>query len=384
MYHCRMFKNFTKLFISVFIITTLTNSAVANPHIRHDLAPSRSAWDIITNKAKLNEFHNHKRVEHFIKMYKQKRFHVSTVSERAEPYIFHIIEKLIQKGLPIELALLPMIESAFIADAQSNRGAAGIWQIQLATGEIYGLYEDQWFDSRQDVAKATNAAIEYLRELNERFKGDWLLALAAYNAGGGRVSQAIKRNIKAGKPTDFWSLELPQETKDFVPKFLAISNVIQNAKEYGISIAHVPNSPFFQLVSLPKQTDLRVIAKLSGLSLDEVKTLNPGFKTNLTRPNNIDHILLPVSNAKILARKINIEEANKKQATSKKITTTSNKTSKVTTTIKAHKNIKNHVVVNGDTLAKIAATYKINMQELMLKNKLTSPDLIIVGQVLIL
>jgi membrane-bound lytic murein transglycosylase D len=354
--------------LSILIITTLTNSAVADPHMRNEILTKKSAWELISAEAQLNDFHKHARVEHFIKAYLKNQTHVKVVSERAEPFLFHIIEQLRKRDLPIELALLPMIESAYIVNAQSNRGAAGIWQIQTATGEIYGLYEDQWFDSRQDIAKATNAAIELLSELNERFNGDWLLTLAAYNAGAGRVSQAIKRNLRDKKPTDFWSLSLPQETRDFVPKFLAISNVMQNAQEYGISINHIPHSQVVQLVTVRNQTDLRVIAKLAGLSLNEVKTLNPGFKTNLTRPNKPDQILLPVDNARVLARKININDATKNN----KIKIAKNTINKNT-----------HTVINGDTLAKLAESYKTTVEALMSKNKIPSADLIVVGQVLV-
>jgi membrane-bound lytic murein transglycosylase D len=366
MQNVKIFKNLTKLMLSILIITTLTNSAVADPHMRNEILTKKSAWELISAEAQLNDFHKHARVEHFIKAYLKNQTHVKVVSERAEPFLFHIIEQLRKRDLPIELALLPMIESAYIVNAQSNRGAAGIWQIQTATGEIYGLYEDQWFDSRQDIAKATNAAIELLSELNERFNGDWLLTLAAYNAGAGRVSQAIKRNLRDKKPTDFWSLSLPQETRDFVPKFLAISNVMQNAQEYGISINHIPHSQVVQLVTVRNQTDLRVIAKLAGLSLNEVKTLNPGFKTNLTRPNKPDQILLPVDNARVLARKININDATKNN----KIKIAKNTINKNT-----------HTVIN--TLAKLAESYKTTVEALMSKNKIPSADLIVVGQVLV-
>lgn len=168
-------------------------------------------------------------------------------SANAKPYIHHIVEELEQRGMPSELALLPMIESAFQPKATSPKGAAGLWQFMPATGRQYGLKKRKGLDERRDLVASTRAALDYLEFLHEEFDHDWMLALAAYNSGEGTVHRAIKKNLRAGKSTSFWSLPLPKETQNYVPKLLALAEVVKNPEKHEISLAMIKDMPYANL-----------------------------------------------------------------------------------------------------------------------------------------
>lgn len=174
-------------------------------------------------------------------MVSQNPGHLQAIASRAEPFLYLITEKVEQRGLPLELVLLPIVESSFDPFAYSHGSAAGLWQFISSTGKRYGLKQNFWYDGRRDVAAATDAALDYLTVLNQHFDGDWYHAIAAYNSGEGRVTRAIKANKKAGKPIDFFSLDLPKETSGYVPKLIALADVIANQEKYGISIPAIEN-----------------------------------------------------------------------------------------------------------------------------------------------
>lgn len=217
--------------------------------------------------------------------------------ERARPYLFYIVEEVQIRGMPTDIALLPIIESAFQPFAYSHGRAAGIWQFIPGTGRLYGLKQNWWYDGRRDVYASTQAALNLLQALHTQFDGDWLLALAAYNSGAGTVSRAIKKNQQLGKPTDFWSLDLPKETRGYVPRLLAITDVIDQADEYGISLLDIPNEPYFAVVDVASQIDLAVAAELAGLETDDLYRLNPGFNRWATDPEGPHQLLVPLANA---------------------------------------------------------------------------------------
>lgn len=218
------------------------------------------------------------------------------VSERAHPYLFHIVEALDARDMPMELALLPIVESAFRPFAYSHGRAAGIWQFIPATGRHYGLEQNWWYDGRRDVLAATDAALTYLEYLAEMFDGDWLLAVAAYNGGEGTVSRAIERNRQAGRPTDYWSLELPRETMNYVPKLLAISELVADPAAHGIALQPIPNEPVVDVVTLERQVDLALAAELAGLDIETLYRLNPGYNRWATAPDGPHRLLLPLEN----------------------------------------------------------------------------------------
>jgi membrane-bound lytic murein transglycosylase D len=234
-------------------------------------------------------------VRHYIDEYVKHPHLFEQLLQRGEPYLFHILNRIEQGGMPAELALLPVIESAFDPFATSPAGAAGIWQFMPETADYLGLNQDWWYDGRRDVIASTEAALGYLRQLHKRFDGDWLLALAAYNAGGARVQRAIRHNRDAGKPVDFWHLMLPAETRSYVPKLIALRTIIGNPQDYNISLPHLSDTRYFSTVNIQGQLELKVAARLSGIPLLELQGLNPGYDLSITPPDRMNTLLVPIA-----------------------------------------------------------------------------------------
>jgi len=224
--------------------------------------------------------------------------------QRGEPYLFHILNRLEQDGMPAELALLPIVESAFDPFATSPTGAAGIWQFMPKTATYLGLNQDGWYDGRRDVIASTEAALDYLGKLHKRFNGDWYLALAAYNAGGARVQRAIRNNRDSGKPLDFWHLKLPAETQSYIPKLIALRTIIENPDVYSISLPQLSDSHYFSTVDIQGQLELKVAARLTGISLRELQRLNPGYGLSITPPGRTHTLLVPSSVADIFRTRL--------------------------------------------------------------------------------
>lgn len=212
-----------------------------------------------------------------------------------EPYLHHVLDTVERAGLPTELALLPAVESGFQPDAVSHNGAAGLWQFMPRTGEMLGLYQDWWFDRRLTVRQSTRAAVTYLALLEQRFDGDWLHALAAYNAGSGTVARAIRRARQRDADTRFWSLDLPGETDAYVPRLLALARIVADPAAFGLALPDIPDRPYFALVDVGSQLDLRVAAEVAGVGLGELYALNAGNRRWATPPDGPHVLLLPVA-----------------------------------------------------------------------------------------
>ncbi|WP_179403224.1 transglycosylase SLT domain-containing protein [Burkholderia guangdongensis] len=228
--------------------------------------------------------------------YVQRPDYVQRMTERSQKYLYHIVEELEARHMPTELALLPFIESAYNPQALSVAKAAGMWQFVPGTGRTYNLRQNMWQDERRDVLASTSAALDYLSRLHDMF-GDWYLALAAYNWGEGNVQRAIARNQAAGLPTDYQSLRLPSETRNYVPKLQAVKNLIAHPQQYGLTLPDIPNHPYFVTVTTSHDIDVNVAAQLANLSLDEFKSLNPSFKKPVILGATDPQILLPFDNA---------------------------------------------------------------------------------------
>ncbi|AEP29591.1 LysM peptidoglycan-binding domain-containing protein [Brumicola nitratireducens] len=220
--------------------------------------------------------------------------YMSRVSKRAEPFLYYITEELEKAGMPAELALLPIVESAFDPFAYSHGRAAGMWQFIPSTGKNYGMKQTWWYDGRRDVIASTAGAIKYLQRLHNMFDGDWLHALAAYNSGEGRVMRAIRNNKRKGRPTDFWALDLPRETRAYVPKLLALADILANKEEYGFAWPSVNNQPVIEIVDVQSQIDLAVAAKKAGLTTKELHALNPGYNRWATDPDGPHRLVVPL------------------------------------------------------------------------------------------
>jgi membrane-bound lytic murein transglycosylase D len=231
------------------------------------------------------------------------------MTERSQKYLYHIVEELEQRHMPTELALLPFIESAFNPQALSVAKAAGMWQFVPGTGRDYNLKQNMWQDDRRDVVASTSAALDYLSRLHDMF-GDWYLALAAYNWGEGNVQRAIARNEAKGLPTDYESLPMPMETRNYVPKLQAVKDIVMDPKQYGLELPSIPNHPYFVTITTSHDIDVTVAAKLAGLSLDEFRALNPNFKAPVILGASQPQILLPFDNASVFERNLKAYDGN--------------------------------------------------------------------------
>lgn len=220
--------------------------------------------------------------------------HLDRVMERAERYLHFIVQEAEQRGVPGEITLLPVIESAFQPGANSSAAAAGLWQFIPSTGREYGLKQTAWCDDRRDVRASTHAAMSYLIKSQQEFDGDWLLSLASYNAGPGAVRRAMDANAARGEPTDFWSLKnLPRETRNYVPRLLAVAQIVRNPARYNISLRPIPDAPYFAVVEMDRHIDLQRAASLADVPVEEMRSLNPEHKRKITDPEGPHDLLVP-------------------------------------------------------------------------------------------
>ncbi|PKF63042.1 lytic transglycosylase [Psychromonas sp. psych-6C06] len=238
--------------------------------------------------------------------------YLKKVSKRAEPFLFLIVEQIEEKNLPLELALLPVVESTFDPFAYSPASASGLWQFMPVTGERFGLQQDWWYDGRRDVYASTQAALKYMEILHRYLGDDWLYAFAAYNSGEGRVKRAVQRNKKANKPVDYWSLPLPRETQEYVPKLLALVDILRNHKKYGVELPHIENQQVLTYVDTKSQLDLAYAAELAELTVAEIQLLNPAFNHWATSPDGPHKLLIPTLIAEQFNDKLAATENNER------------------------------------------------------------------------
>ena len=218
--------------------------------------------------------------------------YLQRIFDRGRLYLYHIVEEIERRGLPSELALLPMVESAFNPMAYSRAHASGLWQFIPGTGKRFELEQNWWYDARRDIVDSTNAALDYLEKLYE-MHGDWQLALASYNWGENAVARAIAKNRAAGKPTDYESLAMPSETRNYLPKLQALKNIIANPEPFGIDIGPIPNQPYFATVTKLRDIDVQLAARLAEMPVEEFIALNPGFSRPVIRASVTPRIVLP-------------------------------------------------------------------------------------------
>jgi membrane-bound lytic murein transglycosylase D len=288
-------------------VNAVQNAAVARPaaiaapagvpSLKVDEYKETDVWGRIRSGYAIPDISNNL-VERHTKSYSSKPDYMARISGRASLYLFHVVQELEKRGMPTELALLPVIESAFNPQALSTADAAGIWQFVPGTGKDFNLKQNMFKDERRGVLASTDAALTYLQRLYTMF-GDWQLALAAYNWGEGNVQKAIKKNQALGKPTDFESLAelMPAETRNYVPKLQAVKNIVANPGQFGITLPAIDNQPYFTTVDKTSDIDLAIAAQLAEMSVDEFKALNPQFKRPVITGDDRTKILLPQKNA---------------------------------------------------------------------------------------
>ncbi|MEH0833356.1 murein transglycosylase D [Pectobacterium cacticida] len=324
-------------------------------------------WDFISDELKM-EVPDNARIREQKMRYLKNKSYLHDVTLRAEPYMYWIVEQIEQRKMPMELVLLPIVESAFDPTATSSANAAGLWQIIPGTGRNYGLKQNQWYDGRRDVIASTTAALDMMQRLNTMFNGDWLLTVAAYNSGEGRVMQAMKANKAKGKPTNFWALSLPRETSIYVPKMLALSDILKNSKKYGVSLPRPNENRALAKVDLGQQVELTQAAEMAGLSLDKLKIYNSGYKRNVTAPNGPHYIMVP---------KAHVEQLKDSLADGDIVAIQPTRLAQSKPTQQQYR------VRPGDSLSAIAARLNVSTKELQRWNNLRNANALKVGQTLL-
>jgi membrane-bound lytic murein transglycosylase D len=301
---------------------------------------------------------DHSAIDRELDWYAGNPDYLGRAFSRADLYLYHIVTELEARGMPLELALLPVVESAFEPYAYSKSSASGLWQFIPGTGSRYNLKQDWWYDGRRDVMESTRAALDYLQALNTEFNGDWLLAIAAYNCGEMNVEHAIARNQAAGLPTDFWNLKLPTETRAYVPKLLAMGRVVAHPEHYGLSFNKIPNQPYFAKVDTHGQISMHVAAEIAGLNDAELYELNPAYHRWATDPAGPYTLLVPADTAEAF------------------------RTSVIQLTDEQRLNVKAYTVRRGDSMNVVARRFHSSAQELRDLNGLPAKGALVVGSAL--
>lgn len=259
-----------------------------------ELAALGDLWERLRHGFQMDTSIDNDRIAVQRDWYLKNQDYLARMARRANRYLYYTVSEAEKRNLPTELALLPIIESAYDPFAYSHADAAGMWQFIPGTARIMGLKLNNWFDGRRDIVESTRAAYDFLSLLYGKF-GDWQLALAAYNAGPGAVQRAIDRNRAIGRPTDFWSLRLPAETRAYVPRFLAVAQIVKSPESFGAKLRPVLNQPFFRAITVKGQVDLTKAADMAGISLKEMYQLNAGFKQQATDPEGPHRLLVPAA-----------------------------------------------------------------------------------------
>jgi membrane-bound lytic murein transglycosylase D len=266
--------------------------------------PAEDLWDRIVKGYAVPDI-NGPLVDKWERWYAERPEYVARMIDRSRRYLYHIVNEIDQRGMPLDVALLPMIESAFNPTALSSARASGIWQFMPSTGRHFGLQQNFWFDSRRDVIAATDKALDYLQKLYGDF-GDWQLALAAYNWGEGNVGRALQRNQSRGLPTDYAALAMPNETRNYLPKLQAVKNIVREPEKYGLVLADIPDAPYFAVVKVDRKMDVKRAAELAELPEEEFLALNPQHNRPVMAGADEFTILLPIDKAEVFAAKLEL------------------------------------------------------------------------------
>jgi membrane-bound lytic murein transglycosylase D len=324
-----------------------------------------SVWDRIRTGFALPQISN-STVDAQIRFYTSKKKYFYGVMQQSEPYLYHVASEMQANGMPMELALLPFIESSYNPTASSpGNQNVGMWQFGAATGRNFGLKQNNWYDGRRDVVASTDAAIRLLKKLYVRFDNDWLLAVAAYNAGDGAVQKAIDQNRRAGKPTDFWSLPLTKTTRGYIPQLLALSKIVANPNIYDFNLYPIADVPYFVKINVDSHISIADAAQKSALDVGLLKKLNAGFKTGITDPTEPRHLLVPVDSAAIF--RLQLDSLPKQTLTQQ--TRAQEKTQRTY-----------HTVKPGENLWSIAKAKNTSVETLASLNNLSTKSALKVGQ----
>jgi membrane-bound lytic murein transglycosylase D len=275
------------------------NGVAAAPAAPFNPAQYGDLFDRMRAGFSLEDTGDHRAVDEELRYFAGNPDYLQRAFGRADLYLYHIVTQLEARGMPLELALLPVVESAFEPYAYSRARASGLWQFIPGTGSHFGLKQDWWYDGRRDIMESTRAALDYLQYLHDKFNGDWLLAIAAYNCGEATVERAVRANRIAGRRIDFWDLRLPRETRAYVPKLLAMKRLVHDPATYGLAISPIPNQPYFARVATGGQISLKIAGQIANVSPEELYELNPAFHRWATDPTGPYYLLVPVDSADV-------------------------------------------------------------------------------------
>jgi membrane-bound lytic murein transglycosylase D len=281
--------------------------SLSEPHVIADTpvaAPVNDLWERLRQGFQLQQHYDHPSVQAYISKYSSNQRLFDLVTERASPYLFEIINELEERGLPLELALLPIVESTFNPNAYSQDHAVGLWQFLGPTARSFGVQQDWWYDGRRDPLVSTAAALDYLTVLHGNFAEDWLVAVGAYNTGGGNIRRAMRRSGQDMNSLDFWSLPLASETRSHVPKLLALAATVSKGNTASLKLEPIANKPQVQAVDIGSQIDIAQAASLAGISQEALRLLNPGYLQWATHPDGPQSLLVPIANAPRLEKAI--------------------------------------------------------------------------------
>ncbi len=349
----------------------------AQTQVQQQLARGNdNMWHRIYRGQKMGSYAKHPKVRRFIRHYASNPERLNRITKRASNYLFMVVAELERRRMPTELALLPFVESAYVNTARSHAAAAGMWQFIPSTGRLYGLKQRRGYDGRMDSFEATRAALDYLQKLNRDFNGDWFLSLAAYNAGEGRVQRAIDYNRRKGRPTNYWSLLLPKETKEYVPRLLAYKEIIHHPERYGIRLPRVTSRPALVPVWVNKVIDLRKVAREAGLPTYTLTALNPSYLRGITTPRLSKRIILPARYAghlhHIIRKMPSAKDANYRYARYTKRYSKKHSSKRYKKSKRSNRRVITHRIRRGETLYKIALRHGTTVQKIMRMNKLRS------------
>jgi membrane-bound lytic murein transglycosylase D len=317
------------------------------------LTPAQYAdlFDRMRAGFRLPDESEHHAVEEQLRWYANNPDYLQRSFSRADLYLYYIVSELERRNMPLEIALLPVVESAFEPYAYSRARASGLWQFIPGTGSLYGLRQDWWYDGRRDIVESTRAALDYLQSLHDEFNGDWLLAIAAYNCGEALVERAVAMNRAAGRSIEFWNLYLPRETRAYVPKLLAMKRLVLDPEVYGLEFSPIPNQPYFARVTINSQVSMKLAAEIAGITPDELYELNPAFHRWATDPVGPQYLLLPVNAADVFAQNMELLTPDQRLGVTR------------------------YAVVRGDSIASVAKRFDTTVQVLRELNDMPTQGL---------
>ena len=332
--------------------TAKIETASHQPKHTHEHSESYdNLWDEIIQDYGFPEISDSK-VEKNLRWLSNNQRYLDRVTEQSRPYLYYVANELRKNDLPSELALLPIVESAYNPFALSPSKALGVWQFMPRTGRNFGLKQNNWYDGRRDVIASTDAAVRYLKRLNTMFDGDWLLSIAAYNAGEGTIRRAIAKNRKQGKGTDFWSLPLSQQTRSYIPQLVALSKVVADPGKYDLELKEIENTPYFTTVNVNSPIDLAQAARMAQIDPKELRNLNAGYHRWITDPTGPHQVLVPIGDA--VEFKLNLEKLPK---------------------VSPNQLAGDYKVKSGDTLGALAKRYGTSVAAIQAANNLKSTQL---------